>query len=62
MLLPLLTLALLLLTQAVVQPLQVTRLTGHCATQRTLRKARRQERDHRLTSSVSKTSHLQKTP
>jgi hypothetical protein len=25
-------------------------------------KARRQERDHRLTSSVSKTSHLQNTP
>jgi hypothetical protein len=56
--LPLLTLALLLLTQAVVQPLQVTRLTGHGAAQRALRKARRQERNHRLTSSVSKTSHL----
>jgi hypothetical protein len=41
---------------------QAEGLTGHGATQRTLRKARRQERNHRLTCSVSKTSHLQKTP
>jgi hypothetical protein len=39
---------------------QVTRLPGHRATKWTFRKARGQERDHRLTSGVPKASHLQK--
>jgi hypothetical protein len=60
-LLLLLVSALLLLVQATMQSLQVTGLTGHCATQWTLRQARRQKGDHRLTCSASKTSHLQKT-
>jgi hypothetical protein len=61
MLLLLLAPALLLLVQAVMQPLQVARLTYHRAAQWALRKARVQERDHQLTCSVSKMGHLQKT-
>jgi hypothetical protein len=61
LLLLLLASALLLLVQATMQSLQVTGLTWHRATQWTLRQARRQKRDHRLTCSAPKTSHLQKT-
>jgi hypothetical protein len=46
----------LLLMQAVVQSLQVARLSCHRAAQWTLRKARGQERDHRLTCIASKTA------
>jgi hypothetical protein len=46
LLLHLLSPTFLLLKQAVVQPLQVTRLTGHYAVKRTLRKTRGQERNH----------------
>jgi hypothetical protein len=59
LLLPLLTSTFLILTQAVVQPLQVTRLSGHRVTKWTLRKTRGQQRDHRLTRGVPKTGHLQ---
>jgi hypothetical protein len=52
----------LLLMQAVVQPLQVTRLTSHWTAKRTLSETRGQEGDDGLPCSVSKTSHLQKTP
>jgi hypothetical protein len=52
---------LLLLVQATMQSLQVTGQTWHRATQWTLRQARRQKGDHRLTCSAPKTSHLQKT-
>jgi hypothetical protein len=54
-------LLLLLLVQATMQSLQVTRLTWHRATQWTFRQARRQKGDHRLTCSATKMSHLQKT-
>jgi hypothetical protein len=53
---------LLLLVQATMQSLQVTRLTWHRATQWTLRQVRRQKGDHRLTCSAPDTGHLQKTP
>jgi hypothetical protein len=61
LLLLLLASALLLLVQATMQYLQLTGLTWHHATQWTLRQARRQKGDHRLTCSAPKTSHLQKT-
>ena len=61
LLLLLLASALLLLVQATMQSLQVTGLTWHRATQWTLRQARRQKGDHRLTCSAPDTSHLQKT-
>ena len=61
LLLLLLASALLLLVQATMQSLQVTGLTWHRATQWTLRQARRQKGDHRLTCSASNTGHLQKT-
>jgi hypothetical protein len=60
LLLPLLVSVLLLLVQAAVKSLQVARLSCHRAAQWTLRKARGQERDHRLMWSASKTDHLQK--
>jgi hypothetical protein len=44
--LPLMSPTFLFLKQAVVQPLQVTRLTGHYAVKRTLRKMRGLERNH----------------
>jgi hypothetical protein len=53
--------ALLLLVQATMQSLQLVGLTWHRATQGTLRQARRQKGDHRLTCSAPTTSHLQKT-
>jgi hypothetical protein len=58
----LLSLTLLLLMQAVEQPLQVARLTGHWMAKRTLSETRRQEGDEGLPCSVSKTIHLQKAP
>jgi hypothetical protein len=61
LLLLLLTSALLLLVQATMQSLQVTGLTWHRATQGTLRQARRQKGDHRITCSAPNMSHLQKT-
>jgi hypothetical protein len=61
LLLLLLASALMLLVQAAVQSLQVAQLLCHRAAQWTLRKARGQERDHRVTCSASKTGHLQKT-
>jgi hypothetical protein len=61
LLLLLLASVLLLLVQATMQSLQVTGLTWHRATQWTLRQARRQKGDHRLTCSAPNTSHLQKT-
>jgi hypothetical protein len=61
LLLLLLASALLLLVQATMQSLQVTGLTWHRATQGTLREARRQKGDHRLTCSAPNMSHLQKT-
>jgi hypothetical protein len=45
LLLQLLSSTLLLLVQAVVQPLQMARLTGHWTTKWTLRETRRQERN-----------------
>jgi hypothetical protein len=45
LLLQLLSPTLLLLVQAVVQPLQMARLTSHRTTKRTLRETRRQERN-----------------
>jgi predicted deacetylase len=62
LLLQLLSSTLLLLVQAVVQPLQMAILTNHRTAKRTLRETRRQERNDWLPCSVSKTSHLQKTP
>jgi hypothetical protein len=62
MLLQLLSLTLLLLVLAMVQPLQVARLTSHQTAKQTLSETRRQERDDRLPCGVSKTSHLQQTP
>jgi hypothetical protein len=62
LLLQLLSSTLLLLVQAVVQPLQMARLTSHRTVKRTLRETRRQERNDWLPCGVSKTSHLQKTP
>jgi hypothetical protein len=62
LLLLLLASVLLLLVQAMMQSLQVTRLTWHRTTQWTLRQARRQKGDHRLTCSAPNTSYLQKTP
>jgi hypothetical protein len=62
LLLQLLSPMLLLLVQAVVQPLQIARLTSHWTTKQTLRETRRQERNDWLPCGVSKTSHLQKTP
>jgi hypothetical protein len=53
---------LLFLMQAVVQPLQVAGLSGHRTAKRTLSKAGGLEGDDGLSCSVSKTSHLQKTP
>jgi hypothetical protein len=61
LLLLLLASALLLLVQAMMQSLQVTGLNWHRATQWTLRQARRQKGDHRLTCSAPDTGHLQKT-
>jgi hypothetical protein len=61
LLLLLLASVLLLLAQATMQSLQVTGLTWHRATQWTLRQARRQKGDHRLTCSAPDTGHLQKT-
>jgi hypothetical protein len=61
LLLLLLASALLLLVQVTMQSLQVVGLTWHRAMQWTLRQARRQKGDHRLTCSTPKTSHLQKT-
>jgi hypothetical protein len=58
-LLLLLASTLLLLVQATMQSLQVTGLTWHRVTQWTLRQARRQKGDHRLTCSAPNTSHLQ---
>jgi hypothetical protein len=62
LLLQLLSPTLLLLGQVVVQPLQMARLTSHRMAKQTLRETRRQERNDWLLCSVSKTSHLQKTP
>jgi hypothetical protein len=62
LLLLLLASVLLLLVQAMMQSLQVTGLTWHRTTQWTLRQARRQKGDHRLTCSAPNTSYLQKTP
>jgi hypothetical protein len=53
-------LLLLLLVQATMQSLQVTRLTWHRVTQWTLRQSRRQKGDHRLTCSAPDMGHLQK--
>jgi hypothetical protein len=61
LLLRLLALVLLLLVQATMQSLEVTGLTWHRTTQGTLRQARRQKGDHRLTCSAPDTGHLQKT-
>jgi hypothetical protein len=61
LLLPLLSSALLLLVQAMMQSLQVTGLTWHCATQGTLCQAGRQKGDHRLTCSAPDMGHLQRT-
>jgi hypothetical protein len=60
-LLLLLASTLLLLVQATMQSLQVTRVTWYRATQWTLRQARKQKGDHRLTCSAPDTGHLQKT-
>jgi hypothetical protein len=61
LLLLLLVSVLLLLVQAMMQSLQVTRLTWHHTTQWTLRQARRQKEDNRLTCSAPDMGHLQKT-
>jgi hypothetical protein len=53
--------ALLLLVKAMMQSLQVTGLTWHCATQGTLCQARRQKWDHIFTCSAPDMGHLQKT-
>jgi hypothetical protein len=60
-LLLLLVSALLLLVQATMQSLQVTGLTWHRATKWTLRQARRQKGDHKLTCSAPDMGYLQKT-
>jgi hypothetical protein len=61
LLLLLLASTLLLLVHATMQSLQLDGLTWHRATQGTLRQARRQKGDHRLTCSAPDTDHLQKT-
>jgi hypothetical protein len=60
MLLSFLASVFLLLAQAVVQSLEVPRVSSHHVAQWMLRKARGQERDHRLMCSASKMGHLQK--
>jgi hypothetical protein len=60
LLLLLLASALLLLVQVTMQSLQLAGLTWHRAMQGTLRQARRQKWDHRLTCGAPDTSHLQK--
>jgi hypothetical protein len=60
LLLLLLASALLLLVQAMMQSLQVTRLTWHRTTQWMLRQARRKKGDHRLTCSAPDTCHYKR--